>query len=93
MDDRQIEEVRSWALGLVDDASTRELKAAAKAILLLSDDLRSARARLDANLPASGRPRAAPDPHPELERDAGLRARLSARDAGSPTEPTAQRAD
>ena len=45
MDDAQVEELRRWASGLATD-SRPEVKAAAKAILMLSDDLRAARSQL-----------------------------------------------
>jgi hypothetical protein len=45
MDDAQVEELRRWAEGLSTD-SRPEVKAAAKAILLLSDDLLAARSQL-----------------------------------------------
>jgi hypothetical protein len=64
MDDGQIEELRKWALGLVND-DRPEVKAAAKAILLLSDDLQAARTRHVEAQPHTGR-----------DRGSGLRARL-----------------
>jgi hypothetical protein len=45
MDDGQTEELRKWALGLVTDGRP-EVRAAAKAILLLTDDLQAPLARL-----------------------------------------------
>ena len=45
MEDAQVEELRRWAAGLSND-SRPEVKAAAKAITLLSDDLRAARSQL-----------------------------------------------
>ena len=45
MQDAQVEELRRWAKGLSTD-SRPEVKAAAKAILLLSDDLFAARSQL-----------------------------------------------
>lgn len=45
MDDDQVGELRSWAAGLATD-SRPEVKAAAKAILLLADDLQAARSQL-----------------------------------------------
>jgi hypothetical protein len=45
VDDDQIEELRRWAAGLVTD-DRPEVRAAAKAILLLADDLQSARTQL-----------------------------------------------
>jgi hypothetical protein len=45
MDDAQVEELRRWAAGLASDGRP-EVKAAAKAITLLSDDLRAARSQL-----------------------------------------------
>ena len=45
MEDNQIEELRRWAVGLGSDGRP-EVKAAAKAILLLADDLRAARSQL-----------------------------------------------
>jgi hypothetical protein len=43
--DEQVEELRRWALGLAEDPRP-ELKAAAKAIRLLADDLLAARSQL-----------------------------------------------
>lgn len=45
MDDDQVGELRSWAAGLSDDTRP-EVKAAAKAILLLANDLEAARSQL-----------------------------------------------
>lgn len=45
MEDGQIEELRRWAVGLSNDGRP-EVKAAAKAILMLADDLRAARSQL-----------------------------------------------
>ena len=45
MEDAQVDELRRWAMGLGNDPRP-EVKAAAKAILLLSDDLRAARSQL-----------------------------------------------
>jgi hypothetical protein len=45
MDDSQVEELRRWAVGLSNDARP-EVKAAAKAILMLTDDVRAARSQL-----------------------------------------------
>jgi hypothetical protein len=45
MDDDQIEELRRWAVGLSED-SRPEVKAAAKAMIMLADDLRAARSQL-----------------------------------------------
>ena len=45
VDDSQVEELRRWARGLATD-SRAELKAAAKAIDLLSEDLLAARSQL-----------------------------------------------
>ena len=45
MDDGQVAELRGWADGLAKDGRP-ELRAAAKAILLLSDDLLAARSQL-----------------------------------------------
>jgi hypothetical protein len=45
MDDAQVEELRSWAKGLSTDGRA-EVKAAAKAILLLADDVLAARSQL-----------------------------------------------
>ena len=45
MDDGQVEELRKWALGLSADGRP-EVRAAAKAILLLADDLIAARSQL-----------------------------------------------
>lgn len=45
MDDDQVGELRSWAAGLADDTRP-EVKAAARAILLLADDLEAARSQL-----------------------------------------------
>lgn len=45
MDNGQVGELRSWAVGLSTD-SRPEVQAAAKAILLLADDLEAARSQL-----------------------------------------------
>ena len=45
MDDAQVAELRRWAVGLSSDGRP-EVKAAAKAILLLSDDLLATRSQL-----------------------------------------------
>ena len=45
MDDAQVEELRRWAKGLSTDLRP-EVKAAAKAILLLSEDVLAARSQL-----------------------------------------------
>ncbi len=45
MDDAQVEELRRWAEGLAKDARP-EVRAAAKAILLLSGDLLATRSQL-----------------------------------------------
>jgi hypothetical protein len=45
MDDDQIEELRRWAVGLSEDTRP-EVKAAAKAMIMLADDLRAARSQL-----------------------------------------------
>jgi hypothetical protein len=45
VDDAQVEELRRWAKGLSTDPRP-EVKAAAKAILLLSDDVLAARSQL-----------------------------------------------
>jgi hypothetical protein len=45
MDDAQVEELRRWAQGLASD-NRPEVKAAAKAITLLSEDLLAARSQL-----------------------------------------------
>ena len=45
MDDVQVEELRRWAKGLSTDTRP-EVKAAAKAILLLSEDVLAARSQL-----------------------------------------------
>jgi hypothetical protein len=45
MDDSQVEELRRWAVGLSNDPRP-EVKAAAKAILMLTDDVRAARSQL-----------------------------------------------
>jgi hypothetical protein len=45
MDDAQVEALRRWAVGLSTDGRP-ELKAAAKAILLLCDDLEAERSQL-----------------------------------------------
>ena len=45
MDDGQVGELRRWAEGLSSDTRP-EVKAAAKAILLLADDLEAARSQL-----------------------------------------------
>ncbi len=45
MEDEQVEELRRWALGLAED-NRPEVRAAAKAIRLLADDLLAARSQL-----------------------------------------------
>ena len=45
VDDEQVEELRGWATGLAEDERP-ELRAAAKAILLLADDLLAARSQM-----------------------------------------------
>jgi hypothetical protein len=45
VDDSQVSELRAWAVGLSNDPRP-EVKAAAKAILLLSDDLLATRSQL-----------------------------------------------
>jgi hypothetical protein len=45
VEDGQVEELRRWATGLATD-SRPEVKAAAKAILLLADDVLAARSQL-----------------------------------------------
>ena len=45
VDDEQIAELREWATGLAEDERP-ELRAAAKAILLLADDLLAARSQM-----------------------------------------------
>lgn len=45
VDDEQVAELRKWAKGLAEDERP-EVRAAAKAILLLSDDLLAARSQL-----------------------------------------------
>jgi hypothetical protein len=45
MDDAQVEELRRWAQGLSSDGRP-EVKAAAKAIMLLSEDVLAARSQL-----------------------------------------------
>jgi hypothetical protein len=45
MDDAQVGELRRWAAGLAED-SRAEVRAAAKAIQLLSDDVLAARSQL-----------------------------------------------
>jgi hypothetical protein len=45
VDDAQVEELRHWAEGLAQDGRP-EVRAAAKAILLLSDDLLASRSQL-----------------------------------------------
>jgi hypothetical protein len=45
VEDGQVEELRRWAQGLADD-DRPEVKAAAKAILLLADDVEAARSQL-----------------------------------------------
>ena len=45
VDDEQVEELREWATGLAEDERP-ELRAAAKAILLLADDLLAARSQM-----------------------------------------------
>jgi hypothetical protein len=45
VDDQQVAELREWATGLAEDARP-EVRAAAKAILLLADDLLAARSQM-----------------------------------------------
>ena len=45
MDDEQVEELRRWAISLSAD-ERREVRAAAKAILMLVDDLVAAKSQL-----------------------------------------------
>ena len=45
VDDEQVEELREWATGLAEDERP-ELRAAAKAILLLANDLLAARSQM-----------------------------------------------
>jgi hypothetical protein len=45
MDDEQVEELRRWAQGLAEDHRP-ELRAAARAILLLADDVVASRSQL-----------------------------------------------
>jgi len=45
VDDEQVEELREWAKGLAEDERP-EVRAAAKAILLLADDLLAARSQM-----------------------------------------------
>jgi hypothetical protein len=45
VDDEQVAELREWATGLADDERP-EMRAAAKAILLLADDLLAARSQM-----------------------------------------------
>ena len=81
MDDGQVEELRKWALSLAT-ASRPDLNAAAKAILLLTHDLRAARTRLvayerKAYLTAPEIAEVEAQPDAECDRGSGLRARLS----------------
>ena len=45
VDDEQVEELRGWATGLAEDERP-EVRAAAKAILLLANDLLAARSQM-----------------------------------------------
>ena len=45
MDDAQVEELRRWAKGLAED-DRPELRAAARAIMLLAEDVEAARSQL-----------------------------------------------
>jgi hypothetical protein len=60
MDTTQVEELRSWANRLEERASTEELRAAAKAIHLLADEVQSLQAKLAHAEQAAPAPMAAP---------------------------------
>jgi hypothetical protein len=78
VDDGQVDELRRWAQGLSTD-SRPEVKAAAKAITMLADDLEAARSQLleERMIREALESRLADEEAAEMERD--LRKRLLAR--------------
>lgn len=71
MDQRQLAELRRWATSLQESSHNEELRAAGKAILLLTEEIAQLRIRLDALTPdedvasgalASGEPVEEPEP-------------------------------
>jgi len=75
VDDGQVEELRGWAQGLSTDTRA-EVKAAAKAITMLADDLEAARSQLleERLIREALEARLADEEAAEMERD--LRTRL-----------------
>jgi hypothetical protein len=78
VDDGQVDELRRWAQGLSSDPRV-EVKAAAKAITMLADDLEAARSQLleERMIREALESRLADEEAAEMERD--LRTRLLAR--------------
>jgi hypothetical protein len=78
VDDGQVDELRRWAQGLSSDPRA-EVKAAAKAITMLADDLEAARSQLleERMIREALESRLADEEAAEMERD--LRTRLLAR--------------
>ena len=78
MDDSQVEELRRWAVGLSNDPRP-EVKAAAKAILMLTDDVRAARSQLweERMIREALEAREAATETPAIERDLFRRVGLS----------------
>ncbi len=78
VDDGQVDELRRWAQGLSTDPRA-EVKAAAKAITMLADDLEAARSQLleERMIREALESRLADEEAAEMERD--LRTRLLAR--------------
>jgi hypothetical protein len=94
MDDSQVEELRRWAVGLSNDPRP-EVKAAAKAILMLTDDVRAARSQLSEERmirEALEARDAAAEAAPAIERDlfrrvgSSLARRIRQQPAGAPEE-------
>lgn len=82
MDTAQISELRAWAEGLSRDDSSRELRAAGRAILLLLEEIdRLRRAAPTPPPPESGPDRPTDEPPAPAEDSRGARARASTRDA------------
>jgi hypothetical protein len=90
MDDSQVEELRRWAVGLSNDPRP-EVKAAAKAILMLTDDVRAARSQLweERMIREALEAREAADETPAIERDLFRRvgSSLARRIRPHPAEP------
>jgi hypothetical protein len=78
VDDGQVDELRRWAQGLATDGRP-EVKAAAKAITMLADDLEAARSQLleERMIREALESRLAEEEAADMERD--LRTRLLAR--------------